>query len=173
MALNDIPAIREATGAFCRSILDSILPAVREAARFQGYAIAVHGSLKRDIDLIAIAWTEQARPADELVRVVQGAIGGILGNCLRIAEPSLKPHGRIAYILIHPGFADEIDLSVIPPSTQTKEVVEALIICAEQVTDDDGDIRGHAVDAISAGKKLIASLRPEASRSDRVTSEGE
>lgn len=112
---NEIPAIREATGAFCRSILDSILPAIREAARFQGYAIAVHGSLKRDIDLVAVAWTDQARPPEELVRVVQGAVGGILGNCLRLAEPAMKPHGRIAYTLIHPGFAGEIDLSIIPP----------------------------------------------------------
>jgi hypothetical protein len=112
---NEIPAIREATGAYCRSLLESILPAVRAAARFQGYAIAVHGSLKRDIDLVAVAWTEQAREPDELVRVIQGAVGGILGNCLRIAEPSIKPHGRVAYTLIHPGFAGEIDLSIIPP----------------------------------------------------------
>lgn len=114
-SLNEIPAIREATGAFCRSILDSILPAIREAAKFQGYAVAVHGSLKRDIDLIAVAWTDQARAPDELVRVIQGAIGGILGNCVRNGEPSIKPHGRIAYTLIHPGFAGEIDLSIIPP----------------------------------------------------------
>lgn len=115
MSKNDNPAIREATGAFCRSLLDTILPAIREAAKFQGYAVAVHGSLKRDIDLIAVAWTDQARPADEVVRVIVGAVGGVLGNCLRIAEPTVKPHGRIAYTLIHPGFAGEIDLSVIPP----------------------------------------------------------
>jgi hypothetical protein len=109
------PAIREAQGAFCRSILDSILPAIREAARFQGYAIAVHGSLKRDIDLVAIAWADHACSPDDLVRVVQGAVGGILGNCLRMSESTQKPHGRIAYTLIHPGFCGEIDLSVIPP----------------------------------------------------------
>jgi hypothetical protein len=119
MAQNDIPAIREATGAFCRSILDSILPAVREAAKFKGYAVAVHGSVKRDIDLIAVAWTDQAEPADDLVRAIQGAVGGILGNCLLLGEPGQKPQGRIAYTLVHPGFAGEIDLSVIPP--QKKE----------------------------------------------------
>lgn len=119
-AKDEIPAIREAIGAFNRSILDAILPAVREAAKFQGYAVAVHGSLKRDIDLIAVAWTDQAKEPDELVRVVQGAIGGILGNCLRLAEPTAKPHGRVAYTLIHPGFAGEIDLSVIPPKPDQK-----------------------------------------------------
>jgi hypothetical protein len=112
---NENPAIREATGAFCRSLLDAFLPAAREAARCHGYAIAVHGSLKRDIDLVAIAWTEQAVDADELVRVVQGAIGGVLGNCLRMKDWTQKPHGRVATTLIHAGFAGEIDLSVIPP----------------------------------------------------------
>jgi len=115
---NDIAAIRLATGAFCQSILASILPPVREAARFNGYAIAVHGSLSRDIDLIAVAWTAEAQPAAQLVDAVRGAICGVLGNCLLMGEPGQKPHGRIAYTLIHPGFAGEIDLSVIPPRTE-------------------------------------------------------
>lgn len=121
MAKNENPAIREATGAFCRSILDAILPSIREVARFNGYAIAVHGTLKRDIDLIAVAWTDQAKSPDDLVRVIQGAVGGILGNCLRIGEPSIKPHGRVAYTLIHPGFCGEIDLSIIPPAPKPEE----------------------------------------------------
>jgi len=116
---NEIVAVRLATGAFCQSILASILPAVREAARFHGYAIAVHGSLSRDIDLIAVAWTERAIPAPELMNVVRGAIGGVLGNCIAIGEPSQKPHGRVAYTLAHPGFAGEIDLSIIPPRTES------------------------------------------------------
>lgn len=121
MSKNENPAIREATGAFCRSILDAILPSIREVARFNGYAVAVHGTLKRDIDLIAVAWTDQAKSPDDLVRVIQGAVGGILGNCLRIGDPSIKPHGRVAYTLIHPGFCGEIDLSIIPPAPKPEE----------------------------------------------------
>ena len=110
------PAIRDAIGSFCRSILDAILPAVREVARFNGYAIAVHGSLKRDIDLVAIAWTDQAVPADQLAEAVRGAIAGVLGNCINHGgKLTTKPHGRLACTLIHPGFAGEIDLSIIPP----------------------------------------------------------
>jgi hypothetical protein len=116
---NDIPAIREAVGAFCRSLLDSIIEPVRTTARFHGYAVAVHGSLKRDIDLVAIAWTDQAVRPDELVASLMGAISGVLGNCLKISGPSPKPHGRVAYTLVHPGFAGEIDLSVIPPKEPT------------------------------------------------------
>lgn len=109
-------ALREATGAFNRSILDAILPAVRAAALFKGYAVAVHGTLKRDIDLIAVAWTEAAVEPDEIVQTICGAIGGILGNCLRYHGPTAKPHGRVAYTLLHPGHLGEIDLSIIPPS---------------------------------------------------------
>jgi hypothetical protein len=121
MARNSNPAIREATGAFCRSILDATLPAIREVAQFNGYAVAVHGSLKRDIDLIAVPWTDQAIEPAELVRAIKGAISGVLGNCLSIGEPSAKPHGRIAYTLVHPGFAGEIDLSVMPPALTPQE----------------------------------------------------
>lgn len=121
MSKDQVPAIREATGAFCRSILDAILPAVREAARFHGYAIAVHGSLKRDIDLVAIPWTDRAVPAQELVGYIKGAIGGVLGNCIQIGEFSSKPHGRIACTLVHPGFAGEIDLSVIEPTSTSEQ----------------------------------------------------
>lgn len=118
---NDTPAIREATGAFITSLLGATLPQIREAARFQGYAVAVHGSLKRDIDLIAVAWTDQAKPADDLVKAVCGAVGGVLGNCFRLTELSEKPHGRLTCTLVHPGFAGEIDLSVIPPRATLSE----------------------------------------------------
>ena len=115
MSKNENHAIREATGAFIAALLDATLPAIREAAKGQGYAVAVHGSLKRDIDLIVVAWTEQAKPAEELVRAIMGAVGGILGSCIMLTALSDKPHGRLACTLVHPGFAGEIDLSVIPP----------------------------------------------------------
>jgi hypothetical protein len=117
---NDNPAVREATGAFIQSLLDATLPAIREAARFQGYAVAVHGSLMRDIDLIAVAWTEQARPAPKLVEAICGAVGGVLGNCFVLSQLGEKPHGRLSCTLVHPGFAGEIDLSVIPPLPQAE-----------------------------------------------------
>ena len=109
-------AISDATGAFCQSILDAILPAIREVARAEGYAIAVHGSLKRDIDLVAVPWTEVAAATkpDDLARAVCGAVAGVLGRCLILGGPTQKPHGRVAFTLVHPGFAGEIDLSIMP-----------------------------------------------------------
>lgn len=138
MAKNETPAIREATGAFCRSILDAVLPAIREAARFHGYAVAVHGSLKRDIDLIAVPWTEQAVPVRQLVDAIKGAIGGVLGNCIELGgKPGAKPHGRIAFTLAHPGFAGEIDLSVIEPKPKS-EPENAFAGIDEQIGGNDG-----------------------------------
>jgi hypothetical protein len=51
------------------------------------------------------------------MHAVRGAIIGILGNCLP-DTPRAKPHGRVAYTLIHTGFVDEIGLSVILPRSK-------------------------------------------------------
>jgi hypothetical protein len=69
------------------------------------------------LDLIAVAWTDQACEPAELISAVCGAVGGVLGNCIQLTKPPTeKPHGRLAVTLIHPGFAGEIDLSIIPPA---------------------------------------------------------
>lgn len=124
---NDSPALREATKAFCTTLLNSIIEPVRLAARHHGYAIAVHGSLARDIDLIACPWREHnVSSPDDLVKVLCGAIGGVTGSCLRQSERTEKPHGRVAYTLIHGGFIGEIDLSVMPILASVKNTGEVL-----------------------------------------------
>lgn len=122
MSKDQIPAIREATGAFIRSILDAFLPGVRTAAAQKGYAIAVHGSLKRDIDLVAVPWAHPSLTAtqEELVKAVCGAVAATLGSC-RVHSSSEKPHGRKAWTLVHCGFAGNIDLSVMPPYPPEKD----------------------------------------------------
>lgn len=109
-------AVRRSTGAFCRVLLEEILPPIREAARGHGYAVAVHGTLARDIDLIAVAWREHnVSDPEDLVMSIVGVVAGVTGRCHRMAGSTEKPHGRKAYTLIHGGFIGEIDLSVIPP----------------------------------------------------------
>jgi hypothetical protein len=77
-------------------------------ARAAGYAIAVHGSMQRDLDLVAIPWTERAiAPATLIERLCEG-----LGIEHRSA-PVFKPHGRVAYLLALGG-AYQMDLSVMP-----------------------------------------------------------
>jgi hypothetical protein len=119
---DDFPAIREATGAYIESLLKVLLPAIRNVARQKGYAIAVHGSLKRDIDLVAIPWAHPNNTAtqEELVAAVCGAASGVLGACNAHSKPSDKPHGRKAWTLSHRGFIADIDLSVVAPHPPEK-----------------------------------------------------
>lgn len=70
---------------------------LREVAREHGWALAVHGSLNRDIDLIAAPWIETAASWYDLMCAMRKAIGKELGSL------SNKPHGRIAFILLQDG----------------------------------------------------------------------
>lgn len=93
-----------------------LLPLTMKAARACGYTLALHGTLQRDFDLVAIPWTEEAKSAEELVEAIRGASGG-----MKLAEweekvhqnPQDKPHGRRAWTIIL-GSDYVIDLSVMP-----------------------------------------------------------
>lgn len=109
----DSPALRRATRAYVEQLLEDLLPPLRLAARGCGYAIAVHGSLARDIDLVAIPWTAGAYTPDKLVERLLGVVAGVLGRAVAPGEWSDKPHGRKALTIITSGPA-EIDLSIMP-----------------------------------------------------------
>jgi hypothetical protein len=88
----------------------NVLPSIRSAARLKGYAIGVHGSMRRDLDLIAAPWKSRASSQKALVKAIQLAVS----NCYE-ANPEMhkRPHGRNAYV-IHIGTHAYIDLSVMP-----------------------------------------------------------
>ena len=81
---------------------------VRAAAREVGYAIAVHGSLERDLDLIAVPWVASAVPAKELAEHVAKKIGG------HVINGEYKPYGRYAVSIQKDGWYRLIDLSITP-----------------------------------------------------------
>lgn len=111
-------------GAYNRALLGLILPAMRLAAQDAGYAITVHGSLNRDIDVVAVPWREhQVADAERLVDLLAGAIGGITGRCNKSSEWTEKPHGRRAKTLLvwcGQNTAD-IDLSIMPVISPPEE----------------------------------------------------
>lgn len=80
-----------------------------ELVRLHGYALAVHGSLAHDLDVIAIPWVE--RPAAPAVVVAAIAQGFALRPLPK--DPQQKLHGRVAYGFT---FMGEIfvDLSFMP-----------------------------------------------------------
>ncbi len=91
-----------------------------QKARELGYALALHGSLVRDLDLIAVPWTEDAVSAAELVAAMIEACGGFTINDETAdpydytrRNPQPKPHGRRSW-KIFLGGSPYIDLSVMP-----------------------------------------------------------
>jgi hypothetical protein len=97
----------------------SMLPTLTRVARQLGYTLAVHGSLTRDLDLIAVPWVEEAAPANDLAFALIKASGGFLverpasETHAGVRDPMQKPHNRLAWS-IHLGGGPYIDLSVMP-----------------------------------------------------------
>ena len=91
---------------------DPKLPDLRhiwKLAREVGYAVGVHGSLKRDFDLIAAPWTNKAvDPVDFIMHMKAGLEAKLVGDIVN------KPHGRIGCNLQLDGYYKVIDLSVMP-----------------------------------------------------------
>lgn len=92
----------------------TIYPTIVEVGREHGYAVGLHGSLAKDMDVIAVAWTEDASPAADLVEAVCDRVGAY-AHVAPDEAPKQRPHGRLSWALILTGGA-YIDLSVIPPS---------------------------------------------------------
>lgn len=96
-----------------------IIPVIGEIGRAHGYAIAVHGSMATDLDLVACPWTDEASDAETLIDAIRKHMGCIfLEGCL--SAPVDKPHGRRAWSMHFDkksGFAvggPYLDISVMP-----------------------------------------------------------
>lgn len=75
-----------------------------------GYALAVHGSLARDFDLIAVPWVEQVSDVETVFKAIESVFAV---NILRDGGTA-KNHGRHAYTL-SVGFGQcAVDLSFLP-----------------------------------------------------------
>jgi hypothetical protein len=140
------------------AVYEWLIGPLREKARELGYALAAHGTLVRDIDLIAVPWTRTAVDARTLAQAlndVAAAYNG--GTAFRkpdeddayfwAGSPGLKPHGRLVWS-IHLGGGPYIDLSVMPradPPHMTGEQAVQLREEAELRGPMKGYVRGHEV----------------------------
>lgn len=86
----------------------------RKAAIDCGYALALHGSMASDMDLIAVAWVDDAKSHEELVKRISDCIGDTVWKDKHTSCFEYKPHNRIAYTLSIMG-SYYIDLSIVPP----------------------------------------------------------
>lgn len=84
-----------------------------------GYAVAIHGTMQRDLDLLAVPWVEDAVDPNELVKAVAEMVGGfVVGDSVTetgyiLENPTKQPHGRLSWNICWGGKA-LIDLSVMP-----------------------------------------------------------
>ena len=88
----------------------------RKAALELGWALALHGSMASDMDIMAMPWTEEAKPTEELVKAISDRIGRTVWSDTHFKPHFDKPHGRIVYTFCISGDF-YIDLSVICPAS--------------------------------------------------------
>lgn len=99
-------------------IYAQILPRLRTVAREHGYALGLHGSMRRDLDLIAAPWTDDAKSAKELVDALAVSCGGFvvgadLGGKWTAERGTAQPHGRESWNICFGG-NPFLDVSVMP-----------------------------------------------------------
>ena len=85
---------------------------VRALAREVGYAIGVHGSLERDVDLIAVPWVEEAVGPEALAERISS---GLPGSIVAVFDDAA--YGRRGFNIQADGWFKLIDLSVMTPTT--------------------------------------------------------
>lgn len=89
-----------------------LYPQLAELTRSHGYALAAHGSLGRDFDLICIPWIDNPEAPQFVVDAITQAF------CIKqVGEPEQKKHGRVAYTLSLSFGECAVDLSFMPTTT--------------------------------------------------------
>lgn len=102
---------------------EAIIDALKFRAEACGYNLITHGSLRYDIDLVAVPWREGAISQESLMQQLLKVAEVIIGTAeLRPGDKkaTVKPNGRLAWsIYLVPigcdNFGPYIDLSVMPP----------------------------------------------------------
>ena len=88
----------------------------KNAALDCGWALGLHGSLANDMDVMAMPWTEDSKPVEEMIKALEA--------CLTIPQEAPhfkttigtdKPNCRVVYT-IHIWSDFYIDLNIINPS---------------------------------------------------------
>lgn len=113
---------KESTRPGLKRLYTRLLPRLRAAARRCGFALGVHGSMKRDFDLVAVPWVDKAvEPFVLIDRLSMAACGLHAPKIVLSRKPPLcaqthwtkKPHGRRAITIMIGRYA-HLDVSIIP-----------------------------------------------------------
>lgn len=106
-----------------------LLPVLREIALQHGYALAVHGSMVRDFDIIAFPWVAEPSEPKALVLAIAERVCLVMplndihdGRGVSLGVPEEKPLGRLSWAIPCGKAGGAIDLSVWPVASQPKWV---------------------------------------------------
>ena len=72
---------------------------IKDIAKDYGYNLVLHGSMNRDLDLIAIPWIDNPKPELELVHRIDYVINEIPRNAEHNYQFSVLPGGRNSYVI--------------------------------------------------------------------------
>lgn len=72
---------------------------LKNAALDCGWALGLHGSLNSDMDLMAMKWTEEAKPVEELVIALERCLTPPDSLIAKTKKSTDKPNGRIVYTI--------------------------------------------------------------------------
>lgn len=85
-----------------------------------GYAMAIHGSMATDLDLLFAPWQDDAAEPEMLIESIRASIDGVVQD-RNEGQPETKPHGRMAWSIYldeesanNQGTGPYIDVSVMP-----------------------------------------------------------
>lgn len=84
-------------------------PELAEVARKHGYALAIHGSLARDFDLICVPWVEMPSTPQTVVEDMEKSFA-----LHREGSPRIREHGRLVFSLCISFGECFVDLSFTP-----------------------------------------------------------
>lgn len=85
----------------------AIYPELAELFRKNGYALAIHGSLAKDFDLVAVPWRREVSSVEEVLRELQSEFG------LKSVSSSVKDHGRLCHTVVAGCGTCYLDLSFV------------------------------------------------------------
>lgn len=93
-----------------------LYPGLAAIARANGYALAVHGSLARDMDLIAVPWVESPATPEQVISAIESEYA-----IERIGGLTHAPHGRMIQTIGIKFGECFIDLSFMPVVRNNKQ----------------------------------------------------
>lgn len=113
----------------------ALYPDLARIFQTHGYALACHGSLARDLDLIAVPWADAVSAPEDVLEAVCAEF-----RIRVVGSPEARPHGRRAHT-VSIGFGECcLDISFLCTESVWRDEFEALLdyserqVCAHEHT---------------------------------------